>query len=70
MKTNESITDRMIRIILAALIAIGYLSGMFSGILAVVLLIVAGILLITGFIGTCPIYLALGIRTSPKPEIK
>lgn len=70
MKLNVGIMDRMIRILLAVLIAILYLSNVISGTLAFVLLVAAGILLLTGFIGLCPIYLALGFRTTHKPELK
>lgn len=70
MKTNTGIADRMIRILIAALIAILYLTNVISGTLAIVLLGIAAIFLVTGFIGTCPIYLALGFSTAPKPDLK
>lgn len=55
--------DRTIRILVAALIIIFYLVGVFKGMLAIALLIVGGIFLLTSFIGICPIYSLLGINT-------
>ncbi|HVU53819.1 MAG TPA: DUF2892 domain-containing protein [Puia sp.] len=63
MKKNMSDGDRTIRILAAALIIILYLADAFHGTLAIILLIVAGVFLLTGFIGICPLYSLFGIST-------
>lgn len=66
MKTNLSNTDRVIRIILAVVIAALYFTNIISGTLALVLLIVAGILFITAIVAFCPVYFALHLNSSKK----
>lgn len=63
MTKNMGDGDRTIRILAATLITIFYLAGLFSGTLAIVLLIVAGIFLLTSFVGICPLYSLVGINT-------
>jgi Inner membrane protein YgaP-like, transmembrane domain len=66
MTKNEGNTDRIIRIILAAILAFLYFSGTVTGTLGVILLVVAVILAITALIGVCPIYLLLKMSTAKK----
>lgn len=66
-KPNVSMTDKSIRFILAAVIAALYFSGVISGVIGVVLLIGAGVLVVTGFMRFCPLYYLLGICTY-KPK--
>jgi K+-transporting ATPase A subunit len=63
MKKNIGNVDRVIRILLALLVAGLYYQGTISGITGIILLIVAAVLVATVFIGTCPIYLGLGLST-------
>jgi len=58
--------DRIIRILIAVIIAVLYFTGIISGTLGIVSLVAAGIFLLTGFISFCPIYPILGITTCPK----
>ncbi|WFB65421.1 DUF2892 domain-containing protein [Sphingobacterium sp. WM] len=58
--------DKLIRIIIAIIIAILYFTNVISGTLAIVLLVVAGIFILTSIIGICPIYSILGISTCKK----
>jgi hypothetical protein len=58
--------DKVVRILAAVLIVVLYLNLVISGTLAIILLAVAGIFVATSFIGVCPLYSALGIRTSKK----
>lgn len=66
MKTNMGSVDRTIRILMAVVIAIFYFAGVISGTVAVVLLIVAGIFILTSFIGFCPLYYPFRISTHKK----
>ncbi|MCX5748841.1 MAG: DUF2892 domain-containing protein [Candidatus Saganbacteria bacterium] len=66
MLKNLSNTDRIIRLVIAVLLAAVCLSGAVSGIWAVVLWIVAAIALVTSAIGYCGLYHLLGFSTIKK----
>ena len=55
--------DRIVRVIVAAIIAILYFFGIISGTVAIVLLVLAGIFVLTSLVSTCPLYLPFGIKT-------
>ncbi len=63
MKSNIGSIDKIIRILIAAIILVLYFTNIISGTVAIVLFIVAAILLITAFINFCPIWHFLGIST-------
>jgi hypothetical protein len=63
MEKNMGNTDKLIRLIIAALIAFLCYNESINGTLAVVLLIVATVFVITSFISICPLYTILGINT-------
>lgn len=63
MRTNMGATDRIIRLLIAVAIGILYFTNVISGTLAIVLGILAGVFVLTSFIGFCPLYLPLGINT-------
>lgn len=63
MTKNVGSTDKIIRVILAALIAVLYLTNQISGTFAIILLIFAVILVLTSFFSFCGIYTVLGIST-------
>lgn len=60
---NESTPDRIVRVIAGLVLAALALAGVVSGILAIVVWVVAGILLVTGAVGFCPLYAILRIST-------
>lgn len=60
---NMGTTDRVIRILIAVAIATLYFTDVISGTLALVLLIISGILLITGLVGICPLYMPFRLST-------
>lgn len=66
MKINMHITDRIVRILLSIAIVILYFSGILSGTLAIIALIVAIVFTLTSLIGFCPLYALLGISTKKK----
>ncbi len=68
MKTNMSQADKIIRLIVAALIAVLYFMNVISGTLAIVLLIIATIFIVTSFINFCPLYALFGISTARKEK--
>jgi len=62
-KTNESTADRLIRIVAGIGLAALGVAGVVSGPLAVVAWVVAGVLLVTGLVGFCPLYAVLRVST-------
>jgi hypothetical protein len=65
--TNMGTTDRAIRTVVAVAIAVLYFTGRISGIIAIVLGLVAVIFLVTSFVGWCPAYLPFGWSTRKTP---
>lgn len=55
--------DRVIRLVMAAVIGVLYFTGTISGTLGTILLIVAGVFVLTSFISFCPLYAPFGFRT-------
>lgn len=66
MKRNMSNADRIIRTVLAAVFVYLYFSGMVSGVLGIVLLVLAGVFLLTALIAFCPLYTPFKISTYKK----
>jgi hypothetical protein len=69
MKKNMGTVDRAIRFLVAILIAVLYFTNTISGILALILGIVAIAFLVTSFISWCPAYLPFGLSTCKTPEV-
>jgi hypothetical protein len=63
MKQNMGTIDRVVRLILVAVVAALYFTGQISGTLAIVLGVLAIIFLVTSIIGWCPLYLPLKLST-------
>lgn len=68
MKKNMGTLDRIIRLIIAAAIAVLFFTDVISGVWAIVLLVLAGIFLLTSLIGFCPLYTIFGASTCKKNE--
>lgn len=69
MKKNMGNTDRTIRIVVAAIVAALYLTGTISGTLGIILMVLAGIFVLTSLVSFCPLYILLGVNTcSTKPK--
>lgn len=66
MKKNVGTIDKVIRLIAAAIIAVLYFTHVINGTLGIVLLVIAGVLVLTSFVGLCPLYMVLGINTDKK----
>ncbi|MDW5290881.1 DUF2892 domain-containing protein [Formosa sp. PL04] len=63
MKTNMGKADRIIRFIIAAIIVVLYSSSIVSGTLGIILLVLAGIFVLTSLVSFCPLYKLFGINT-------
>jgi hypothetical protein len=66
MKKNMGNADRIIRIIIAAVIAGLFFANIIPGVLGIVLMVLAGVFLLTSFISFCPLYAPFGISTCKK----
>jgi fatty acid desaturase len=69
MKKNMGNSDRIIRFIIAAIIAALYFTGTITGTLGIVLLVLAGVFLLTSFISFCPLYAPFGISTCTMKKV-
>ena len=63
MKRNMGGIDRIIRFIVALLVAVLYYFKIIEGTLAYVLLALSGVFVLTGLIGFCPLYRLFGLST-------
>lgn len=63
MGRNLSNIDRVLRVILAALIAYLYFSGVVTGAFGVVLLVLGVVFLVTAIVSYCPLYGLLKFST-------
>jgi len=67
MKPNVGTTDKIIRLALAVLALILYFFTSFgTGVMGIILLVVAGLLVVTSLINFCPLYFVLRLKTNNK----
>jgi uncharacterized membrane protein len=66
MKKNMGSADRIIRVMLAAMVVLLYFMKVISGTTAIILLVLATIFVLTSVVGTCPLYLPFGLSTLRK----
>jgi hypothetical protein len=70
MKKNMGTYDRIVRFLFAAIIVALYFAKVISGALAIVLLVLAGIFILTSFLSFCPLYRPFGLSTCALKENK
>lgn len=70
MKKNMGSMDRLIRVIIAAAVAVLYFTGTITGTLGIVLLVLAGVFVATSLISFCPLYAPFGLNTCSAKERK
>jgi hypothetical protein len=70
MKKNMGTADRIIRVIIAAIVAILYFTNVITGTLGIVLLVLAGVFVVTSLISFCPLYAPFGFKTCQVKESK
>ena len=68
MKKNMGTIDRIIRVIIAAVIAVLFFTNQITGTLGIVLIILVALFLLTSLISFCPLYLPLGLRTNKNTK--
>ena len=62
--------DKSIRLIIAVIIGVLYYMGTISGTLGIILLVLAGVFVLTSFISFCPLYAPFGLSTCAVKEKK
>lgn len=68
MKKNMGSIDKIVRILLAIVVGILYFTGVITGTLGIVLLVLAGVFVLTSFISFCPLYTLIGLNTTGKKK--
>lgn len=63
MKKNVGSIDKILRILIAVILAALFFTNVISGTVGIILLISAGVLIITSLIGFCGFYTLFGINT-------
>jgi fatty acid desaturase len=66
MKKNMGTIDKIVRIVLALVAVVLYFTNVVTGVFGIVLLVLAGIFVLTSLIGFCPLYFPFGISTCKK----
>ena len=68
MKLNMGSADRIVRAIIAITLGVLYYYnvGFMTGTLGIVLLVVAGVFLLTSLVSFCPLYPIFGLNTKGK----
>lgn len=65
MKKNMGSADRIVRLLIAAVIGVLYFMNIISGTLGIVLLVLAGVFVVTSLVSFCPLYSLVGLSTCP-----
>jgi len=68
MKKNMGSADRIIRLVIALVIATLYFMEIISGTVAIVLGVLAVIFFLTSLVSTCPLYMPFGLSTCKVEE--
>jgi hypothetical protein len=63
MKRNMGNTDRIIRVIIAIVVAALYFTGTIPGTLGIILMVVAAVFVLTSLFSVCPLYSIVGMNT-------
>ena len=66
MKKNMGNADRIVRVIIAAVLAGLYFGGVITGTLGIVLVAAGAVFVLTSLISFCPLYALFGMNTCPK----
>ena len=66
MTQNMGSLDRILRTLAAIVVGALYATGTIGGTTALVLGLIAVVFLLTSFVGTCPLYLPIGLSTRRK----
>lgn len=65
MKKNMGTADKLIRLIVAAVLTFLFYNGTITGTLGIVVVVIAAVFALTSLVSFCPLYTLLGINTCP-----
>lgn len=68
MKKNMGNLDRILRIVVAIIIGVLFYLGKIDGMVGYILVVLAGVFLITSVFSFCPLYVPFGINTCEKKD--
>ena len=60
--------DRILRVVVAVIITVLFFTKVITGTPGIILLILAGIFLLTGIVGFCPLYIPFRINTAKNKK--
>jgi amino acid transporter len=66
MKKNIGTVDKVLRLVVAAVVGVLYYTGNIEGILAIILGVAAAVFILTAFISFCPLYAIFGMSSCGK----
>jgi len=66
MKKNMGTIDKVIRILVAVVFAVLFFTNVITGVLGIILLVLAAVFVLTSLISFCPLYWPFGINTGKK----
>jgi hypothetical protein len=64
MKKNIGVVDKIIRLLVAIVFVVLFLTKVVTGVWGIVMLIIALMFVVTSIISICPLYLPFGIKTN------
>jgi Protein of unknown function (DUF2892) len=68
MKKNMGSADRVIRVLLAAVFAVLYFTGIVPGTIGLVLVALSAVFVLTSLVSFCPLYAIVGLNTCPAKK--
>ena len=63
MKQNTTKVDRILRVLAAIVIAVLYFTNVITGATGILLLVLAGVFVLTSLVSFCPLYSTFGVNT-------
>lgn len=63
MKLNMGKADRVIRLLIAAIMIVLFATEVITGTVGIVLMVLAGVFFLTSLMGFCPLYALFGFKT-------
>ena len=63
MKKNMGTVDRIVRLLIAAVVVVLYFNNTITGTLGIVLMVLAAVFVLTSLVSFCPLYTLFGLNT-------
>ncbi len=63
MKKNMGTVDRIVRLLIAAVLVVLYFNNTITGTLGIVLMVLAAVFVLTSLVSFCPLYTLFGLNT-------